>query len=55
MGIEILLKFHEKHFLQPNYTKNVVLYFRIEEEEQLDRKISEGKLLKNEKKECSIQ
>ncbi|XP_076099632.1 EH domain-binding protein 1-like isoform X4 [Mytilus galloprovincialis] len=27
----------------------------IEEEEQLDRKISEGKLLKNEKKECSIQ
>ncbi|CAC5404770.1 EH domain-binding protein 1-like protein 1,EH domain-binding protein 1 [Mytilus coruscus] len=27
----------------------------IEEEEQLDRKISEGKLLKQDKKECSIQ
>ena len=27
----------------------------IEEEEQLDREISEGKLLKHDKKECSIQ
>ena len=30
-------------------------FFRIEEEEQLDREISEGKLLKHDKKDCSIQ